>query len=64
MRMTMVGDAGFDDGLDELILRAEEVERVAIAEMIFRPGFTVGGFGFADDPRWRHRPVLRYRRRF
>jgi len=29
------GCSGFDDGLDEIVLRAEQIERVAIAAMIY-----------------------------
>ena len=41
--------AGFDDGFDQIVLRAEKFEGIAIAQMLLRPGFAVGGFVFADD---------------
>src|SRR5260370_9100772 len=39
---------GFDDGFDEIILRAQQLKRIAVAAMIFRPGFAVRALVFAD----------------
>src|SRR5215467_16211326 len=42
-------DVGLNDCLNELILCAQKVERIPVAEMLFRPGFAICAFGFAHD---------------
>ena len=41
--------AGFNNGLHKIVLRAQQVERIAIAKVILSPRFAVGALVFADD---------------
>src|SRR6185437_14484902 len=41
--------AGVDNGFDEIVLRAEQVKRIAVAAVIFGPGFAVRALVFTDD---------------